>query len=118
MKKMPILFLLNAFYMIALVAGSVAWFASKDTVGVVFGLALLVCAVLIFKGIRLGYIFAAVLSVGMLKLSIDKYSGVYEESIKHTVSSLALISIVLAIVLHETYAKKIRCQDDDSKAES
>lgn len=103
--------LVNRLYAVTLVLAGVAWFWSGDTVGIVFGVAVTTCAYFVFKQVRWGYFAAALLCAGMLKLSIDRYSGVYSEAVKHTVSLLAFVGVIVAIILHEKFAKK---SDDSS----
>ena len=99
---------LNIFYALLLIAGGIFWLVTGDTFGWAMGVAALVCAVIVLCKNRWGYFAAAGWCFGLMRLGLDKYSGVYIEQYKHTAVGLCFLGIILAIILHETVAKNRR----------
>lgn len=64
-----------------------------------------VCAFGVWQQERWGYFMAAALAFGLMRLAMDKYSGVYEEEFKATARGIYTLVIPWALWLHEVKAK-------------
>jgi len=115
MKPNFLLLVLNYLFALLILMAAGLWLYTGDTFGWVMGLAGLVAAVGILLRQRWSYFVAAAWCFGLMRLAMDKYSGVYPETWKSAARGMCLLGIVLAVVLHETLAKK-RTSGIDSPA--
>ncbi|MCD9457725.1 hypothetical protein [Marinibactrum halimedae] len=107
--------LINMVYAMSLLLASL-WFTSQlDTFGLFVGTTGFLCVSGVIMKKKWGYFAAGIWCAGLMRLSIDKYSGVYEDSIKHTVTALGFFGVVFAIILHETLTKTSKKAESKSK---
>jgi mannose/fructose/N-acetylgalactosamine-specific phosphotransferase system component IIC len=99
-------FIANTLYVLCVLALAVYWLTTLDTFGMSMGAAGIVIAWGLWQRQRWGYFAAGAWFFGLMRLAMDKYSGVYSEQVESVIRGVGFLGVVMAVVLHELAAKR------------